>query len=162
MTNSTLSRVSGITAFLGAALLLAGCATSDLGAGEAPESVAAESTPAAVSVITPEETCTALSVPASLGFNAFNEFRKGNIDVDARNRMLVDASTAYRAVPVEPGSRLEAGLQNVIAYIDASTPGPDGGLFDAGTDDYANLGSTLGGLCTAAGTELVINAASGG
>ncbi|WP_448811723.1 hypothetical protein [Agromyces bauzanensis] len=161
MTNSTLSRVSSITA-LGAALLLAGCAPSNLGAERPPASAAAESAPTAASAVTPEETCTALSVPASLGFNAFNEFRKGNIDIDARNQMLVDASTAYRAVPAEPGSQLEAGIHSVIAYIDASAPSSDGALFDASTDDYANLGSTLGGLCSAAGTELVINAASGG
>ncbi len=108
-------------------------------------------------------TCRALSVPSSFGFNAFNEFRKGNIDVDARNQLLVDASNAYREVPVESGSQLETGVQAVIAYIDASVPpAPDGAIFDPSTDEYANLGSTLGGLCSSAGTELVINAASGG
>ena len=161
MNDSALSRVSSIVA-LGAALLLAGCASSNPGTGNPPAPAATESAPTAASVVTAEETCTALSVPASLGFNAFNEFRKGNIDIDARNQMLVDASTAYRAVPAEPGSQLEAGIDNVIAYIDASTPSSDGALFDASTDEYANLGSTLGGLCSAAGSELVVNAASGG
>lgn len=113
-------------------------------------------------MVTAEVTCTALSVPSSFGFNAFNEFRKGNIDVDARNQMLLDASNAHRHVSVEPGSKLETGIQAVIAYIDASVPASDGAIFDPSTDENANLGSALGGFCSSAGTELVINAASGG
>ncbi len=109
-----------------------------------------------------EMTCEALSAPSSFGFNAFNEFRKGDIDVDARNQLLVDASNAYREVPVEPESRLETGVQAMVAYIDASVPAPDGAIFDPSTDVYANLSATLGALCSEAGTELVIDAASGG
>ncbi|GAA2444746.1 hypothetical protein [Agromyces soli] len=121
-----------------------------------------ESTSSEADGVTARETCLELSIPESAAFNAFNELRKGNIGAEARNQLLEEASVGYRTVPVEPGSELETGIHAVIAYIDSSTPTPDGAIFDPSTDEFARLGSNLGSLCSAAGTELVINASSGG
>ena len=137
-------------------LLLSGCAASTPG----------EVSPAATATTVPtssgaDAACSELGVPASLSYNAWNDFHQGTITAEQRNNDLTEAAGAFRAVDASDVSGVQSALQQVIDYIDASSPDASGQPYDPGTDEFFNLSSGLGTACADAGSELVVKAHGG-
>ena len=107
-----------------------------------------------------EAACVSLSEPASLGYNAWNDYQKGSIDLQTSIEQLERADDLFRAIDAPPGS-IEIAVSNVVAYIDAAVPGPDGQPYDTGTGEYFNLTSSMAAACTATGHELILKAHGG-
>jgi hypothetical protein len=107
-----------------------------------------------------EEACLALSEPASMGYNAWNDLHKERIDLATSIEQLERADELFRAIDAPAGS-VGIAVSNVVAYIDAAVPGPEGQPYDTGTDEFFNLTSGLASACSAAGHELIISAHGG-
>jgi len=107
-----------------------------------------------------EAACVSLSEPASLGYNAWNDFHKGTIDLPTSIEQLTRAAELFRAIEAPPGS-IAIAVSNVVTYIDAAVPGPEGQPYDTGTSEYFNLTSALAAACSASGHELIVRAHGG-
>ncbi|MFC6356427.1 hypothetical protein [Luethyella okanaganae] len=141
-------------------LLLSGCATSAPTTASSP--APATSTPASTPTASAAETaCGELGEPASLSYNAWNDFQKGNITAEQRNSDLSKAAELFRAVDASGAPGVQNALSQVIAYIDSATPDASGQPYDAGTDEFFNLRSSLGIACESAGSELELKAHGG-
>jgi hypothetical protein len=101
-----------------------------------------------------------LSEPASLGYNAWNDFQKGTIDLPTSIEQLTHASELFRTIEAPPGS-IAIAISNVVTYIDAAIPGPQGQPYDTGTSEYFDLTSALAAACSATGHELIVRAHGG-
>lgn len=137
---------------------LSGCASGP--AVEPTSSAAAASSAPVPSGDVAEATCSALSEPVSLSFNAWNDFQKGTIDVTTRNEWITRSADLFRSVDAPEGD-LRTGTEAIVAYIGTSTPTADGQLYDPGSDEFSNLVSQLGLACTEAGHTLTVNGHGG-
>lgn len=142
-------------------LLLGGCAVStptDSASGAVPSPASTSSAPESSEA---DEACVALSEPASLSYNAWSDFQKGEISQDQRNNDLTKAADLFRAVEANGAPVVENAVQQLLGYIEESTPDETGRPFDPGTDEFFNLTSAIGIACEAAGSELVVKAHGG-
>ena len=141
-------------------LLLSGCATSAPTTASSP--VPVTSAPASTPTASVADTaCGELGAPASLSYNAWNDFQKGNITAEQRNSDLAEAATLFRAVDASGAPGVQNAVAQMVAYIDSATPDASGQPYDAGTDEFFNLTSSLGTACESAGSELELKAHGG-
>lgn len=139
--------------------LLTGCGTSAPAETSSPTPLATRARSPTASAS--DTVCAELGVPASLSYNAWNDFQTGSITVEQRNSDLAAAADLFRAIDASSSPGIQGAVQQVIDYIDSSSPDESGQPYDPGTDEFFNLRSGLGIACDAAGSEMVLKAHGG-
>lgn len=115
-----------------------------------------------VDTISASRTCDAVGKALTVSFNAKEGFRLGHVDHGAFVQQLTESRTLLGAVVAEPGTDIAKDLSDLVSFVESSVPAADGAPFDTTSTEYSDLVGTLGGACTAAGSDVIIEAAYGG